>query len=143
MRGRILSLRAVAVAAFAALAFAPACDRHKPVPIVDAEPPPPPPSDTVTNIAPVTDDDAGQDAGQVAGHHPGVFVDPKVARIKQCCNGLRAQAKALGSSPEAGLVTGAAAQCDTIAVQAGAKGTAPELAFLRTLRTVPPLCQGL
>ncbi len=137
MRSRLFSL------GFLALLSIAACDRHKPVPVVDAAPPPPPPSDTVTNIAPVTDDDAGQDAGQDAGHKPGGFVDPKVAHIKQCCNALRAQAKALGPSPEAGLFIGAASQCDGVAAQAGAKGTAPELAFLRTLRTVPPLCQGL
>ncbi len=122
-----------------------ACEKHHPVPIVDAAPPPAPtPAPTPETIAPVTDDDAGADAGVDAGHKPtGVFVDPKVARIKQCCGALRGQAKALGPSPEAGLFTGAAAQCDAVAAQAGAKGTAPELAFLRTLRTIPPICQGL
>ncbi|HEY8076715.1 MAG TPA: hypothetical protein VIF62_21465 [Labilithrix sp.] len=134
----ILSLGFVAV-----LVLATACNNHKPVPIVDAAPPAVTP-DTPTNLAPLTDDDAGEDAGNDAGpKKPGVFVDPKVARIKQCCGALRTQAKALGASPEAGLILGAAAQCDGIAAQAGAKGTAPELGFLRTIRTVPPICQGL
>jgi hypothetical protein len=126
-----------------ALVGSAACKKPPPPPpVVDAAPPPPP-ADTTTNLTPLTDDDAGQDAGQDAGHKPGGFVDPKVARIKQCCGALRGQAKALGPSPEAGLFTGAATQCDTIAAQAGAKGTAPELGFLRALRTIPPICQGL
>ena len=138
MRARLPALLFVGFVALAA------CDKHKPVPIVDAAPPAPTPAPTPETIAPVTDDDAGADAGVDAGHKPtGVFVDPKVARIKQCCGALRGQAKALGPSPEAGLFTGAAAQCDAIAAQAGAKGTAPELGFLPTLRTVPPICQGL
>jgi hypothetical protein len=130
---------------FGAFVLLAACNKHNPVPIVDAAPPPAPtPAPTPENLTPLTDDDAGVDAGVDAGHKPGGgFVDPKVARIKQCCGALKGQAKALGASPEAGLLIGAAAQCDAVAAQAGAKGTAPELAFLRTIKTIPPICQGL
>jgi hypothetical protein len=138
MKTKILRPVVVLLVGFAAMT---ACDKPKPVPIVDAAPPAPAP--TPVAIAPL-EEDAGSDVdANEAAPKPGVFVDPKVARIKQCCGALRGQAKALGPSPESGLFTGAAAQCDAIAAQAGAKGTAPELAFLRTLRTIPPVCQGL
>lgn len=68
-----------------------------------------------------------------------------VARLKQCCAQLQAEAKRLGASPEAGVINGAAAQCMTIANAAGPSGNAPELNVLRTLlagRNVPALCAG-
>ena len=52
----------------------------------------------------------------------------------------------MGASPEANLVVGFAAQCDMIAIQAAATGTAPEFAQLRTMlkgRTLPNACQGM
>jgi hypothetical protein len=68
-----------------------------------------------------------------------------VARLRQCCEQLAKEAKRLGSSPEAGLLNTAAAQCNTLAAAAGPSGTAPELGALRSLlagRTIPPVCAG-
>jgi hypothetical protein len=68
-----------------------------------------------------------------------------VARLKQCCAQLSAEAKRLGPSPEAGLLNNAAAQCMAIAAAAGPNGTAPELGAIRTLlagRNIPPICAG-
>lgn len=100
-------------------------------PVVTAEPP---------EAAPLVamEEDAGDDgAADAAPKKPGVWVDPKVARIKQCCAALRKQG---ATAPEVMLVAG---QCDAIAAQASAKGTAPELGFLRQIKTIPPICQGL
>src|SRR5438445_85322 len=132
-----------AVAIFSAMPLLVACPK-KETPVPEAAPPPPPEDASPTVLVPLTDDDAGADADAAeAGRKFGPGGNPNVARLKQCCGALRGQAKTLGPSPESGLFTGAAAQCDAIAAQAGAKGTAPELGFLRTLRTVPPVCQGL
>ena len=60
-----------------------------------------------------------------AAKKPGVGLPTNVVRLKQCCGQLRTQAKAMGASPEAGFLLGAAAQCDTIAAQAGPNGNAP------------------
>jgi hypothetical protein len=68
-----------------------------------------------------------------------------VGRLQQCCAALAAQAKALGPSPEAGLLQSAAAQCSAMVAAAGPNGTAPELGALRTLlagRNVPAICAG-
>jgi ribosomal protein L37AE/L43A len=68
-----------------------------------------------------------------------------VARLKQCCAALAAEGKRLGSSPEAGVLVQAAAQCMTIANGVAPNGTAPELGAIRTLlagRNVPPVCAG-
>lgn len=64
-----------------------------------------------------------------------------LARLKQCCAALAAEAKRLGASPEAGVLASAAAQCNTIA----ASGNAPEVGVLKNLlagRTIPPVCAG-
>ena len=114
---------------------------------VDAAPPPPPPPEV--DAAPVDivpmEEDAGVDAADAADaakkFGPGGNLN--VARLKQCCGQLRAEGKKLGMSPEAGLFSAAAAQCDGIAAQAGPTGTAPELGLLRTAlqgRTVPGVC---
>jgi hypothetical protein len=66
-------------------------------------------------------------------------------RLAQCCNALAAEAKRLGSSPEAGVIATAAAQCQVLAAQVGPNGTAPELGAIRTAlqgRPVPAVCQG-
>lgn len=68
-----------------------------------------------------------------------------VARLAKCCAALREEAKRLGPSPEAGLLTTAAAQCQAIVAQAGPNGTAPELGAIRTMlagRNVPAVCAG-
>jgi hypothetical protein len=68
-----------------------------------------------------------------------------VGRLGQCCAALASQAKTLGPSPEAGLLTQAAAQCQAMVAQAGPSGTAPELGVLRSLlagRNLPAICAG-
>ncbi len=122
--------------------------KDKPAP-VDAAPPPPPPPEVdaaPAEIAPM-EEDAGVDAADAAeaGKKTGVGGNLNVARLKQCCGQLRAEGKKLGLSPEAGFFNAAAAQCDSIAAQAGPSGTAPELGILRTAlhgRTLPGVCSG-
>lgn len=68
-----------------------------------------------------------------------------VGRLGQCCTALASEAKRLGSSPEAGMLTSAAAQCSALVAAAGPNGTAPELGALRGLlagRNVPAVCAG-
>ena len=68
-----------------------------------------------------------------------------LARLAQCCNALAAQARAMGPSPEAGMVLAAAAQCNVLVQQAGPNGNAPELGALRSAlagRNVPAICAG-
>jgi hypothetical protein len=126
-----------------------ACPK-KETPTVDAAPPPPPPpvEDVQTNLVPMLEEDAGEvvDAGaDVKPKYTGPAVNANVARLKQCCNALAAEAKRMGSSPEAGMFSAAAAQCSTLAAQAGPAGTAPELGVLRGLltgRNIPAICAG-
>lgn len=68
-----------------------------------------------------------------------------LARLKQCCNAIAAEAKRLGNAPEAGLLNGAAAQCTALVTAAGPNGNAPELNALKGLlagRPVPAVCAG-
>ena len=68
-----------------------------------------------------------------------------LARLRQCCAQLGAEAKRLGASPEAGMVSSAAHQCTTIVNAAGPNGTAPEMGVLRALlvgRNLPAVCSG-
>ncbi|MBX3204818.1 MAG: hypothetical protein KF764_07105 [Labilithrix sp.] len=68
-----------------------------------------------------------------------------LARLRQCCAALAAEAKRLGSSPEAGMLNSAAAQCTALVTAAGPNGTAPELGAIRTAlagRNVPAICAG-
>ncbi|HVH46245.1 MAG TPA: hypothetical protein VM925_28080 [Labilithrix sp.] len=68
-----------------------------------------------------------------------------LARLQQCCTQLAAEAKRLGSSPEAGMLNSAAAQCTTLVKAAGPTGTAPELGAIRTMlagRNIPAVCAG-
>ena len=84
------------------------------------------------------------DAGPA--HHAATGVSGNAARIKQCCHAIRADAKGMGSSPEANILIGIATQCDMAAAQSGASGTAPEMAVVRNMlhgRNLPALCAGL
>jgi len=66
-----------------------------------------------------------------------------LARLRQCCTALAAEAKRQNNAPE---LTAAAAQCNVLVAAAGPSGTAPELAAVRGLlagRTLPPVCAGL
>jgi hypothetical protein len=68
-----------------------------------------------------------------------------VARLKQCCNQLAIQAKAMPNSPEGGLFQQAAAQCNAMASSLGPNVNAPELGALKTLlagRNIPAICAG-
>jgi hypothetical protein len=69
-----------------------------------------------------------------------------LARLSQCCAAIAAEAKRMGSSPEAGVIASAAAQCSALVAQAGPNGTAPELAVVKQLlagRNLPAVCAGL
>ena len=132
---------------FSAVPLLVACPK-KETPVADAAPPPPPPPEASTTELVPLEEDAGLDAAadaDAAKKPTGPGVSTNVARLKQCCNQLRIQAKAMGSSPEAGMLLNAATQCDTLAAQAGPSGNAPELNVLKGLlagRNLPPVCQG-
>ena len=68
-----------------------------------------------------------------------------VARLKQCCNQLAIQAKAMPNSPEGGLFQQAAAQCNAMASALGPNANAPEMGAIKTLlagRNIPAVCAG-
>lgn len=68
-----------------------------------------------------------------------------LGRLGQCCTQLAAEAKRLGSSPEAGMLLSAAAQCTALVKAAGPSGNAPELGALRAAlagRKIPAVCAG-
>ena len=111
----------------------------------DAAPPPPPPQPDVIDLAP---EDAGVDAPDAneAGKRAGPPVNPNQRRLEQCCAAIAAQAKQLGSSPEAFQLSAIAGQCYAIAKQVGPQGNAPEFAQVRQLlagKTLPGGCAGL
>ncbi|HRG98785.1 MAG TPA: hypothetical protein PLR99_21185 [Polyangiaceae bacterium] len=142
---RLRSILIFSVFASVPLLVGSGCKKDPP-PAVDAAPPPPPPDpvdSAPVDIAPM-EEDAGVDAADAAeAGKKGPYVNPNVARLRQCCAQLRAEGKRLGLSPEAGFFTGAAAQCDAMAAQAGPSGTAPELGVLRTAlqgRVLPATC---
>jgi hypothetical protein len=120
----------------------------KPAPVEDAGAPPPANTPDVTELTTLTDDggedaDTGFDAGK---KYTGPPVNPNQMKIKQCCNAMRAQAKTLGSSPEAFQLTAAAAQCDVLAQQVGPAGNAPEFNQLRQMLKsikLPAGCAGI
>ncbi len=112
------------------------CPKKQP-PVEDAGAAPPPASTPeVTELAPLTDDggeeaEAEASAPKKAG---GGGYNSNQMKIKQCCNAMRAQAKAMGAnSPEAFQINGLAAQCDMFAAQVGPHGNAPEFEQLRQI----------
>ncbi len=136
-----------ALAVFSFLPLLVACPKKEPPPVPDAAPPPPPPPQEEASVLLPIEDDAGADAdaAEAGKKFTGTPVNTNVARLKQCCNQLRIQAKAMGASPEAGMLMSAAAQCDTMASQVGPGGTAPEMGVIRNLlagRNIPPACAG-
>jgi hypothetical protein len=135
-----------ALAIFSALPLLVACPKKDPPPADAAPPPPPEPEASTLVLAPLGEEDAGADADAEAGKKAtGPYVPTNVARLRQCCNQLRTQARAMGASPEAGMLIAAAAQCDGLAAQAGPNASAPELGLLRTAlagRNIPPVCAG-
>jgi hypothetical protein len=79
------------------------------------------------------------------GAKPATGGGGNLARLMQCCAALEGEAKRLGSSPEAGVLSSAAAQCKQLVAAAGPSGNAPELGALRTVlagRKVPAICAG-
>jgi hypothetical protein len=104
---------------------------------------------TVTELAPLSDDGGpdAADAAHEAGKKPsggGGGYNANQTKIRACCNAMRAQAKQLGSSPEAFQINALAAQCDLFATQVGPAGNAPELNQLRQILksvTLPSACQ--
>jgi len=109
----------------------------KPPPVVDAGEPPPPASTTVVDLAPLTDDDAGDagdgEAGPKKWTGTGTASNPNQVKIAACCNAMRAEAKKLGASPEAFQLNAVAAQCDQFARQVGPAGNAPEMNQARAI----------
>jgi hypothetical protein len=143
---RLSPRRAVlAMFVFCAMPLLVACPKKDPPP-PDAAPPPPPDPDTGATVLVPLEEDAGADADADAKKvFTGKPVNTNVARLKQCCNALSAEAKRLGASPEAGMFTNAAAQCTVIANGVGPNGNAPELGTIKTLlagRTIPAVCAG-
>src|SRR5688572_27114093 len=135
----------LAILLFSAMPLLVACPKKDPPP-PDAAPPPPDPDTGVTTPVPL-EEDAGADVVEedAKPKFAGKPVNTNVARLKQCCAALNAEAKRLGASPEAGMFSNAAAQCNVIANGVGPSGNAPELGTLKTLlagRTIPPVCQG-
>src|SRR5262249_23448484 len=132
-------------AVFSALPLLAACPK-KETPVVDAAPPPPPPEEASTTVLVPMEDDAGVDAAPEAGpEKTGAGVPANGPRPKPCRAGLRSPAKGPGAWPEAGMLLGAAGQCDVMAAQAGPSGNAPELGALRGIlsgKTIPPVCAG-
>jgi hypothetical protein len=125
----------------------------KPDPVVEDAAPPPPPvviDAAPTELVPLDQLDAGLDAADAAdAKKVGNGLTTSQNNVKQCCNAMRAQAKAMGTTPEAAQFTALAAQCDVIALQVGpSKGAqAPEFEPLRQLLkgkpTIPGICKGL
>lgn len=135
-----------ALAVFSCMPLLVACPK-KETPVADAAPPPPPEPEASTVVLTPLEDDAGADAdaAEAGKKFTGTGVSTNVARLRQCCGQLRTQAKAMGASPEAGFLVGAAAQCDGLAAQAGPGANAPELGILKTAlagRNLPPICAG-
>jgi len=129
-----------------ALVALPACEKKAPPAPVEA--PPPPPADTApVDIKPLDDSpgDAAPEAAPPKPHGNWTPPNPNAARVRQCCNAIRNQAKNLGASPEATLMIGVAAQCDLVASQVSG-GSAPEFAQVRQMlkgRTIPAACSGM
>jgi hypothetical protein len=122
------------------------CPKKEPM-VEDAEAPPPSSAPTVTELVPLTDDGGPDaDAAPEAGKKPsgGGGYNANQLKIKACCSAMRAQAKSMGSSPEAFQINALAAQCDMFATQVGPAGNAPELNQLRQVLkslTLPSACQ--
>lgn len=136
----------LAILVFSALPLLVACPKKDPPPVDAAPPPPPPAEDAAPQVLVPLEEDAAIDTGaDVKPKYTGPGVSTNVARLRQCCNALNAEAKRLGASPEAGMFSNAAAQCNVIANGVGPNGNAPELGTIRTLlagRTIPAVCQG-
>lgn len=66
-----------------------------------------------------------------------------LARLRQCCAAISAEATRQGNAPE---LLSAAASCNMLVAAAGPNGNAPELAAVRSMlggRQLPAVCAGL
>jgi hypothetical protein len=113
---------------------------QKPAPVVDAgAEPAPTPTPSVTQIAPLNDDDGGPDAAEAGPKKwNGPPVNPNQQKIKACCNAMRAT-----HDPTMMALAG---QCDMIASQVGPSGSDPAFAQLRAIlksAKLPGACSGL
>lgn len=135
-----------ALAVFAFVPLLVACPKKETPQPPEAAPPPPVEEASTTNLVPLEEPDAGMDADADAGKKPtGPGVPTNVARLKQCCNQLSIQAKAMANSPEGGMFQQAAAQCNATAAALGPNAQAPEMGAIKTLlagRNIPPVCAG-
>jgi len=122
------------------------CPQKQPLGVDAGEPAPPASSTSVAELAPLTDDDAGDGGVEAAPKKwTGPGVNPNQSKIQACCRAMRAEARTLGqASPEAFQLNAMAGQCDIFARQVGPAGNAPELNQIRqVLRSVrlPSACQ--
>jgi hypothetical protein len=135
-----------ALAIFSAMPLLVACPKKETPQPPEAAPPPPVEEASVTELVPMEEDAGMQDADAEAGKKfTGTPVNTNVARLKQCCNQLTIQAKAMGSSPEAGMFTQAAAQCNAMAASLGPNANAPEMGAIKAVlagRNIPAVCAG-
>jgi hypothetical protein len=108
----------------------------KQAPVEDAGPAAPTVLDTpdVVVLQALTEEDAGPDAADAAPKKwAGPATNPNQVKIQACCNAMRAQAKQLGTSPEANQIVQFAGFCDVMAKQVGPGGNAPEFNQLRQM----------
>jgi hypothetical protein len=126
---------------------APPTDAGAPAPTASEKPttaPQPPSNQVPSPAAQVQPASAGAARPATPPTPTAAVASPGPARIKQCCNGIRTQAKNVGASPEANIMLGIAVQCDIVAVQAGGD-PGPGLAQVRRMlqgHPVPPACAG-
>ncbi|MGH7437313.1 MAG: hypothetical protein ACRENE_16675 [Polyangiaceae bacterium] len=107
--------------------------KEAPPPPVPEAAPPPASTPEVTELAPLADEGGADAEAGAPKKWTGPGMSANQVKIKACCNAMRTQAKAMGSSPEAFQVNSAATMCDTMAAQVGASGTAPEFAQIRAV----------
>lgn len=136
-----------AVAIFSAMPLLVACPKKETPQPPEAAPPPPVEEASTTVLVPMEEDagDAGDADADAGKKWTGTAVPTNVARLKQCCNQLAIQAKAMPNSPEGGLFQQAAAQCNAMASALGPNANAPELGAIKTLlagRNIPAVCAG-
>jgi hypothetical protein len=107
--------------------------------------PPPVEEASTTNLVPLEEPDAMVEDVVEAGKKYGPAVPTNVARLKQCCNQLTIQAKAMANSPEGGMFQQAATQCNTMAASLGPNAQAPEMGAIKAVlagRNIPAVCAG-
>lgn len=134
-----------ALAVFASVPLLVACPKKETPQPPEAAPPPPVEEASTTNLVPLEEPDAAVEDVVEAGKKLGPAVPTNVARLKQCCNQLSIQAKAMANSPEGGMFQQAAAQCNTMAASLGPNAQAPEMGAIKALlagRNIPAVCAG-